>query len=98
MFFLTDYEKRIKDKFLLLKNQSGTHSPSIETLRNTIPEIKIHIDACFLSNPYATELFLKYVDKELIKSRQLREFLEYYPSQNNIIAEKIGSVLDINPK
>ena len=44
----------------LLKEEAGSHSPSIFTIKEAIPELKVKVDACFLSNPYATDLFLEY--------------------------------------
>ena len=96
MIYLNDEEKRIKDRFIKLKSQAGTHSPSISTLRSMIPEISIGIDACFLSNPYATDLFLENLRKDLIKGNKLRDFLEYYPSQNNVISNKISEVIHLD--
>ena len=60
-------KESIKKEFLLLKKDSGSHSPSIATILEKIPDLKIDIDACFLSNPYATDLFLKYLDTDLIR-------------------------------
>ena len=42
-----------KQIFKNLKKSSGSHSPSISTLRNSIDDLKIDVDGCFLSNPYA---------------------------------------------
>lgn len=81
-----------------LKNNSGTHSPSIETVLKEIPELKIKVDACFLSNPYATELFLKYLDNDLIKKNRLREVLEYYPPQNYDVSVNISKATGISPR
>ena len=47
-------EKQILSKILKLKNKSGTHSPSIVTLTEQIQDLDMKVDACFLSNPYAT--------------------------------------------
>jgi histidinol-phosphate/aromatic aminotransferase/cobyric acid decarboxylase-like protein len=71
----------VRERISELKNESGSHSPSISTLLSEIPDIKISVDACFLSNPYATELFLKHMEEDLIKTGKLREVLEYYPPQ-----------------
>lgn len=97
MITLSAPQKLIKYKFLKLKSQAGTHSPSIETLKTLLPEIDIKIDACFLSNPYATELFLKHFKKDFIDGSRLREVLEYYPSQNEIIAQQISKVINLGP-
>ena len=91
-------EKSLIDKISLLKDSSGSHSPSINAMRHEIPELKINVDACFLSNPYATELFIKYLEKEIVNTSLLREVLEFYPSQNELIASDISNVININPK
>ena len=88
----------IKDKIKYLKSLSGTHSPSIDTVLTEIPEIKIKVDACFLSNPYATELFLKYLDQDLIKSNKLKDVLEYYPPQNNNVSACISKAIGVDGK
>jgi excinuclease ABC subunit A len=44
--------------FLKLKSDSGLHSPSVFELKNDL-KIDIQVDACFLCNPYAFELFLE---------------------------------------
>lgn len=86
-------------KFLKLKQDSGSHSPSIATIKREIPQLEIKIDACFLSNPYATKLFMDYLQRDLLDSTQsLREVLEFYPSQNAIIAKKLANTLNINHK
>ncbi len=85
-----------KIEYLKLKEDSGTHSPSIATLLEVFPEINIEVDACFLSNPYATELFLKYLDKDLIKSNKLKDVLEYYPQQNKEVSRYISKATGAN--
>jgi len=49
-----------------------------------IPELRLRVDACFLSNPYATDLFLDYLHREVIRTGKLRRLLEFYPSQNRV--------------
>ncbi len=78
-----------------LKSVSGSHSPSIETLKQLIPEIEIEIDACFLSNPYATDFFMSCLEDELIKTGKLREILEFYPPQNRDVAEYVSSLIQL---
>ena len=85
-------------KFMTLKSASGTHSPSMLTILEKIPDLKIKVDACFLSNPYATDLFLEYFNNELLKSKKISRVLEFYPSQNSVIADLLGEHLGINPK
>jgi histidinol-phosphate/aromatic aminotransferase/cobyric acid decarboxylase-like protein len=88
----------LKTKIKELKDNSGTHSPSIDTLLSQFRDFKINIDACFLSNPYATELFLNYLDNDLIKTNQLKNILEYYPPQNREVAKYISKAIGINSK
>lgn len=85
----------IIDKLKRLKAESGSHSPSISTIRHEIPELNIEIDACFLSNPYATELFLNYLMDKCVDRREFRQMLEYYPSQNREIAKYISSGINV---
>lgn len=87
----------LEKKFISLKSGSGTHSPSMATILEKMPEIKIKVDACFLSNPYATELFLEYFNKELLATNEIARILEFYPSQNSIIADLLGEYLEIDP-
>ena len=92
---LTQKEREIATKMQNLKNASGSHSPSIFTIAKEIPQIHIDIDACFLSNPYATNLFMDYMQRDLIRSNKLRDILEFYPSQNAIIAQYLSQSLGI---
>ena len=87
----------IKNKILDLKKEAGTHSPSIETVLNEISDLKISIDACFLSNPYATELFFNQMRSDLITSNKILRYLEYYP-QNHVISKILSKSININYK
>ena len=78
------------EKLLALKEKSGSHSPSIQTIQE-YTNFDIKVDACFLSNPYATDLFMEYLDDEIIKKNKLRDLLEYYPPQNQRIAESVSN-------
>jgi histidinol-phosphate/aromatic aminotransferase/cobyric acid decarboxylase-like protein/phenylacetate-coenzyme A ligase PaaK-like adenylate-forming protein len=82
-------------KLYELKEQNGTHSPSINTIIEYIPEIQCNIDACFLSNPYATDLFLRKFNEDLISSNNIRNYLELYPQQNKFVSKKISSYIDV---
>ena len=78
-----------------LKELSGSHSPSIETIMENVPGLEIKVDACFLSNPYATDLFMKYLETDLINKNKLREVLEFYPPQNRDVARVISKAVNI---
>jgi histidinol-phosphate/aromatic aminotransferase/cobyric acid decarboxylase-like protein len=85
----------ITEKYFELKKTSGSHSPSLNSIKEKIPELKINVDACFLSNPYATELFLEYFKREMIDTNEIYSVLEFYPSQNKIIANYVEKQLNI---
>lgn len=87
--------KTITEKYLELKKMSGSHSPSINSIKEEIPELKINVDACFLSNPYATKLFLEHFKREMIDTNEIYSVLEFYPSQNKKIANYVEKQLDI---
>jgi len=90
-------ELALAERIKRLKKEAGSHSPSAWTLAKLIPELRLKVDACFLSNPYATKLFLMHFHREVIRPRKLRALLELYPSQNRVIATKLGRVLDLEP-
>jgi histidinol-phosphate/aromatic aminotransferase/cobyric acid decarboxylase-like protein len=98
MMKFTDEELIVVKKLEILKNEAGSHSPGIFTFRQKLPEVEIKIDACFLSNPYATDLFIEYFNKEILETGKIRDLLECYPSQNSVIAEILAEFLAINPK
>lgn len=81
--------------FKSLKDQAGSHSPSIATIKRILPNLNIKVDACFLSNPYATELFMSNFKKEILDRNKLSEMLEYYPSQNDSIAKFLAQAISV---
>jgi histidinol-phosphate/aromatic aminotransferase/cobyric acid decarboxylase-like protein len=91
-------ELALAERIKRLKKEAGSHSPSAWTLAKLIPELRLKVDACFLSNPYATNLFLMHFHREVVRPRKLRALLELYPSQNPVIASKLGRVLDLEPE
>lgn len=93
---LTTNEEKIALKIAELKSQAGSHSPSIFTFKQKIPNLDIKVDGCFLSNPYATDLFLEYFNKEIIQTNKIRDLLEFYPSQNSVISELLAGFLGID--
>lgn len=81
-----------------LKEQNGTHSPSINSIIELMPEIQCNIDACFLSNPYATDLFMSRMKEDLIVNGELKKYLELYPQQNKFVAKKISNYIKVPSK
>jgi hypothetical protein len=72
---LTGDEVHLSERLTELKDGAGTHSPSLLTLREQVPELPIAVDACFISNPYATQLFLDYLQRELLDTGALGDVL-----------------------
>jgi len=82
---LTEKEEVFYQKFLALKNEAGSHSPSIFKLLKEFPEVSIKVDACFLCNPYAFDLFYNELEKT-----DLKKYIKFYPPQNHEVAENIA--------
>ncbi|WP_034622072.1 pyridoxal phosphate-dependent aminotransferase [Desulfovermiculus halophilus] len=95
MYDMSMKERKLAYGLRELSDQSGSHSPSIHTIAEKLPELEIKIDACFLSNPYATDLFTQEMKNDLIKTGDLRKVLEFYPSQNQVIGELLSGCLNV---
>ena len=78
------------EKFLELKSHSGLHSPSVFEIKNLL-NLKIDVDACFLCNPYAFNLFM-----DNYKNKDLTDYIKYYPPQNKILSQLLSKNLGIN--
>lgn len=95
MHSLSMQEKKLAEGLQELSDQAGSHSPSIHTIAEKLPDLNIEIDACFLSNPHATDLFTREMRNDLIKTGDLRKVLEFYPSQNQVIGEILAPCLGV---
>ena len=89
---LTSFEKRVAKQLAGVKRVSGSHSPSPAMLAG-VKGVEVKHDFCYLSNPHAAELFLRYFKKDFAGEEKLRNLVEYYPSQNRVLAEKIHPLL-----
>ena len=95
---ISTQERALMENLDRLSLNSGSHSPSLATMQQALPEIHIDIDACFLSNPLATELFWTYFNTDVLNDQQLfKRMLEAYPSQNRVIAEQLSSTIGVEP-
>ena len=94
---LTAREATFAELLAELKDEAGSHSPSLLTLRERVPDLEVGVDACFISNPYATQLFLDHLQAELIDTGAIRDVLEFYPSQNQVIAALLADHLAVSP-
>ena len=67
-------------------------------MQHALPEIRVDIDACFLSNPLATDLFWSYFNLDGLNDRKfITRMLEAYPSQNRIVAERLAPTIGVDP-
>jgi histidinol-phosphate/aromatic aminotransferase/cobyric acid decarboxylase-like protein len=87
---LNSKEDEFYQVFQQLKEEAGNHSPSIFRLLKSFPEVSIKIDACFLCNPYAFNLFY-----ERFADADLQNYIKFYPPQNHEVAENIAAFRDI---
>ena len=93
---MSEREQAMLEKLNKLKDEAGSHSPSRFTLLGRIPSLEIKVDACFLSNPYATDLFIDRLTSDLVETGELREVLEFYPSQNRHVASLFAASLGVD--
>lgn len=82
---------RTYSDFLKLKSESGLHSPSVYEIQKVLGR-EIEVDACFLCNPYAFELFMEYYSRA-----DLTDYIKYYPPQNATLSKNLSKALNINP-
>ncbi len=94
---LTLQEKEIAKRLAKIKESSGSHSPSPAMLA-AVKGVTVKHDFCYLSNPYATDLFLKYARRDFKNVDTLRLLVEHYPSQNKSLAEKLVSMAGVSAK
>lgn len=88
---LGDRELAIRAAYARLKARAGTHSPSVLSLVNEIPGLRVAVDACFLSNPLATQLFLRLFEERVVAAGRLRDLVERYPRQNPDLAADVAA-------
>lgn len=98
MINLTAKDVIVANKIKKIKDNAGSHSPSIFTLVEQFPNRKIKVDACFLSNPYASNLFVNFLKQDFKNEKVLKNLIQYYPSQNAIIAQLVAKHLDVSPQ
>jgi histidinol-phosphate/aromatic aminotransferase/cobyric acid decarboxylase-like protein len=71
----------------LLKAGSGSHSPSVAEVERALPGL-VEVDACFLSNPYATDEVMRRLRG--VSSQTLEQMVSHYPSQGAALAEVLA--------
>lgn len=94
---ISPQERDLMNRLERVSSSSGSHSPSLATMQQAFPEISVDIDACFLSNPLATDLFWTHFNSDVVDDPQLfKRMLEAYPSQNRVIAEELSSAVGVD--
>ena len=90
-------DNQIINKLLRIKKNSGNHSPSLKEIEAVVGYNPVKIDACFLSNPYATDLIYKtdIIDKI---NKNFYNLIESYPPNQNYLLEKLKIIEGIDPK
>jgi histidinol-phosphate/aromatic aminotransferase/cobyric acid decarboxylase-like protein len=88
-------EARVSETLRGLKAGSGTHSASVAEVERALPGL-VKVDACFLSNPYATHLVLARLRE--IAPGLLERMVSHYPSQNGAIASQLASYVGVPPE
>eukprot|EP01105_Mastigella_eilhardi_P019025 TRINITY_DN4459_c0_g1_i2.p1 TRINITY_DN4459_c0_g1~~TRINITY_DN4459_c0_g1_i2.p1 ORF type:complete len:398 (-),score=129.51 TRINITY_DN4459_c0_g1_i2:63-1256(-) len=85
-------------KYYALKATSGSHSPSALALQRYIPEVNLKIDCCYLSNPYATEVFMERLKADFNDEQWLHNTIESYPAQNRQVAQDLSKAIGVKPQ
>ena len=90
-------DQRIIDRLVELKRESGNHSPSLVEIKNIVGRDPVEIDACFLSNPYATNLIY---ESNLIQdiSKNFFKMVESYPPNQAYVLSHLEKIEGINPQ
>jgi histidinol-phosphate/aromatic aminotransferase/cobyric acid decarboxylase-like protein len=82
----------VAEALRLLKAGSGSHSPSVAEVERALPGL-VEIDACFLSNPYATDEVMRRLG--CVSSQALERMVSHYPSQGAAIAEVLAPAVGV---
>jgi histidinol-phosphate/aromatic aminotransferase/cobyric acid decarboxylase-like protein len=78
----------------LLKAGSGSHSPSVAECERALPGL-VQVDACFLSNPYATDVVTKRL--RALAPAVLERMVSHYPSQGGAVAALLAPYVGVPP-
>ena len=85
-------ENTIAESLRRMKAASGSHSPSVSEIERALPGV-VQIDACFLSNPYATDVAMRHL--RAIAPRALERMVSHYPPQSASLAELVAATVGV---
>ncbi|HEV7702075.1 MAG TPA: histidinol-phosphate transaminase [Candidatus Paceibacterota bacterium] len=94
---LNKKEQHIRQKLRVIKEKSGSHSPSPAMLAR-LEGCEVKHDFCYINNPHATDLFFQFFRKDFKNTENLRRAIERYPSQGQTLSERLSPVLKIPPE
>ena len=80
-------ERAVAGALRALKAGSGSHSPSVAEFERALPGL-VQVDACFLSNPYATNVVMSRL--RAIDPARLERMVSHYPSHGPAIASLLA--------
>jgi histidinol-phosphate/aromatic aminotransferase/cobyric acid decarboxylase-like protein len=86
-------ERGVAEALRTLKSGSGSHSPSVAEVERALPGV-VKIDACFLSNPYATDEAMRRLRS--VSPQALERIVSHYPSQGAAIADMLAPSIGIS--
>ncbi len=75
-----------------LKERAGSHSPGISEIERALPGA-VRVDACFLSNPYATDVAMSRL-RELPPGR-LERMVAQYPAQASVAGALLAPAVGV---
>jgi histidinol-phosphate/aromatic aminotransferase/cobyric acid decarboxylase-like protein len=75
-------EQAVGEALRALKAGSGTHSPSVGEIERALGGL-VEVDACFLSNPYATDVAMRRL--RAVSPAALERMVSHYPSQGGAL-------------
>ena len=87
--------ENLLNQLVLLKEKAGNHSPSLVEISKIIGRDPVEIDACFLSNPYATDLIYKSGILEEI-NKNFFKMVESYPPNQSYILDLLNKIEGVN--
>ena len=85
-------ERVVAGALRALKAGSGSHSPSVAEFERAMPGL-VKVDACFLSNPYATNVVMNRL--RAIDPPRLERMVSHYPSQSPAIASLLADHIGV---
>ena len=85
-------EQEVVHAMRQLRVESGSHAPSVAQIERAVPGL-VRVDACFLSNPYATTEVMSRLHE--IPATRWEQMVAHYPSQAPVISATVAPHLGV---